>query len=99
MLERRGTLAVVYARIMPGVPYVPFNYAIGLTSLPLRSLALGTAIGAVPRTFAYVALGGNLDDLSAPEVKVAIALIVVIGAAGALLVWREWAAGPPVEPA
>ena len=91
-LERRGFLAVLYIRIVPGVPYVPVNYGSGLTSLRLRDMAAGTAIGGLPKSFAYVALGGSIDDLSRPEAKVAIGMLVAFGIAGLFLARRELAA-------
>lgn len=84
-LERRGLVAVLLVRLAPGVPYTLTNYGAGLTRLRVRHMALGTAIGALPRTFAYVALGGSLDDLTRPEAKVAIALLVAFGIAGLVL--------------
>ena len=88
-MARNGFLAVLYVRLTPGIPYTLANYGAGLTSIRLRHLVLGTAVGALPRTFAYVALGGNLDDLSAPEAKVAIAMLVVFGLAGIVLARRQ----------
>lgn len=91
-LERRGFLAVLYVRLAPGIPYVLANYGAGLTRLRVRDMAGGTALGAAPRTFAYVALGGSLDDLGAPEAKAAIALLVVIGIVGLVVGRRQIAA-------
>jgi len=88
-LERRGFLAVLYVRLAPAVPYNLANYGAGLTRLRLRDMAAGTAVGAIPRTFAYVALGGNLSDLSAPEARVAIALLVVMALAGVVVARRQ----------
>jgi uncharacterized membrane protein YdjX (TVP38/TMEM64 family) len=91
-LERRGFLAVMYVRIIPAIPYVPMNYGAGLTRLKLRDMLGGTAVGAVPKTFAYVALGGSIDDLSRPEAKLALGLLLVVGIAGLVLGRREIAA-------
>lgn len=88
-MAQNGFLAVLYVRLTPGIPYTLANYGAGLTSIRLRDLAGGTAVGTLPRTFAYVALGGNLDDLSAPEAKLAIALLVVFGLAGLILARRQ----------
>ena len=88
-LERRGFFAVLYVRLAPGIPYTLANYGAGLTRLRLRDMAAGTAVGAIPRTFAYAALGGSLSDLGAPEAKAAIALLVVMAIAGALLARRQ----------
>jgi uncharacterized membrane protein YdjX (TVP38/TMEM64 family) len=91
-LGRRGFLAVMYVRIVPGIPYVPMNYGAGLTRLKLRDMVGGTAVGAIPKTFAYVALGGSLADLSRPEAKVAIGMLVAIAVAGVFFARREIAA-------
>lgn len=88
-MERNGFWAVFYVRLAPAIPYNLVNYGAGVTRLKLRDMAAGTAVGAAPRTFAWVALGGNLDDLSAPEAKAAIALLVVMAVAGAFLARRR----------
>ena len=90
-IERRGFWAVFYMRLAPAIPYTLVNYGAGLTSLRMRSMAAGTAVGAAPRVFAWVALGGSLDDLGAPEAKVAIGLLVFMAVAGAVLARRELA--------
>ena len=91
-IARRGFWAVFYMRLTPFIPYNLVNYGAGLTSLKVRDMAAGTAVGAAPRAFAWAALGGNLDDLSAPEAKVAIALLVAMALAGAFLARRQLAA-------
>jgi uncharacterized membrane protein YdjX (TVP38/TMEM64 family) len=85
----RGFVAVLYARILPGVPYTLVNYAAGLTRVSLAAFAAGTAIGCAPRAFAYVALGGSLDDLGSPEAIVAVALLVGMALLGLALVLRD----------
>lgn len=87
-LERRGFLAVFYMRLAPAVPYVAVNYGAGLTRLRVRDMAAGTAVGAAPRTFAYVALGGSLSDLGKPEAVIAIVILVVMAIGGAIAVRR-----------
>ena len=88
-LERRGFWAVLYVRIAPFVPYNLTNYGAGLTRLRFRHMAGGTVIGAAPRTFAYVALGGNLTDLGSPEAIAALVLLVVIGVVGLVVARRQ----------
>jgi uncharacterized membrane protein YdjX (TVP38/TMEM64 family) len=88
-IAERGFWAVFYMRIAPLIPYNLVNYGAGLTSLKVRAMAAGTAIGALPRTFAWVALGGSLDDLGSTEAKVAVALLVVMAVGGGLLARRE----------
>jgi uncharacterized membrane protein YdjX (TVP38/TMEM64 family) len=91
-IEQRGFWAVFYMRLAPAIPYNLVNYGAGLTSLKVRAMAAGTAVGALPRTFAWVALGGNLDDLGSTEAKVAIALLVAMAVVGAVLARRQLAA-------
>jgi uncharacterized membrane protein YdjX (TVP38/TMEM64 family) len=84
------------SRIVPLLPYGVVNHAAGLTSLRYRDMVFGTVLGAAPKVFAYVALGGNISNLSAPEVKVAVALLVVLGVIGVVVVRRRMGteAGP-----
>ena len=86
-LTEHGTVAVMESRIVPILPFGIVNFSAGLTRMPYGALALGTVIGAAPKVFAYVALGGSLSDpLGSPEAIVAIALLVVLAVCGALLV-------------
>ncbi len=89
LIERRGTLAVMYSRLVPALPFGLVNYGAGVTNVTYRAVALGTLVGAVPKVFAYVALGGSLDDLGAPEAKVALGLLVVIAVFGLLAARRQ----------
>ena len=88
-LERRGFWAVLYMRLAPGIPYHLVNYGAGLTRLRVRDMAAATPIGALPRTFAYVALGGSLDDLGSPEAIAAVILLVVTAIVGAIVARRQ----------
>jgi len=81
-IGRRGFVAVLYARILPAVPYNFVNYAAGLTPIGLGTFAAATALGAAPRAFAYTALGGSLDDLTSPEAIAAYVVLVVMGVGG-----------------
>jgi uncharacterized membrane protein YdjX (TVP38/TMEM64 family) len=88
-IDRRGFWAVLYVRLFPFVPFVPVNYGAGLTSLSVWAMAAGTAIGAAPRVWAWVVLGGSIDDLGSRQARIAIAMLVVIGLAGFLLARRQ----------
>ena len=79
---------------MPLLPYGVVNYSGGLTHLTYKAMALGTLIGGAPKVFAYTALGGSLDDLTSPEALTALALLVILGLAGALFVWRQIGGNP-----
>jgi uncharacterized membrane protein YdjX (TVP38/TMEM64 family) len=94
-LTENGAVAVMESRVVPLLPWGLVNYSAGLTHLSYRAMALGTVIGAGPKVFAYTALGGSLDDLTSPEALTAIALLVILGIAGALFVRHRLAASRP----
>jgi uncharacterized membrane protein YdjX (TVP38/TMEM64 family) len=91
-IGRRGFLTVLYARIVPGMPYTLVNYAAGLTPVALRAFVAATAIGVAPRAFAYTALGGSLGNLRSPEALVAVGVLVAMAVGGLLLARRDVAA-------
>ena len=85
-IGERGFLAVLYARLAPGLPYTLVNYAAGLAPIRLGAFVLATAIGCAPRAFAYTALGGSLGNWRhEPEAIVAFAVLIVMGIAGLVL--------------
>jgi uncharacterized membrane protein YdjX (TVP38/TMEM64 family) len=88
-LQRHGVVAVMEARIVPLLPYGLVNYAAGVTTLRFWQMGLGTGIGAAPKVFGFVALGGSIDNLSAPEAKIAIGLLVTLAVVGVLVVRRQ----------
>lgn len=75
-ISRNGFLAVLYVRLIPFFPFNVLNYAAGVTSVRGRSYVLGTAIGIIPGTFAYTALGGTLDEPTSPAFLAAVGLVV-----------------------
>jgi len=98
-LTRNGAVAVMESRIVPLLPYGLVNYSAGLTRLRFRDMASGTVVGAAPKVFAYVALGGSLTDLGSPEAIVAIGLWVALALVGVLFVRRQIAAQRGPAPA
>lgn len=84
----RGVLAVIAARIAP-IPSQVVSYAGGLTTLPLRTFLVGSLLGFTPRTFAYVAVGGSLDEPSSPVMLGALALLAVVVTVGAVVARRD----------
>ena len=88
-IGRRGFVAVLYARIVPGMPYTLVNYAAGLAPVRLPIFAAATALGAAPRAFAYTALGGSFGNWDSPETVVAAAVLAAMAALGLVLLRRE----------
>lgn len=88
-IAQRGFLSVLYARILPAMPYNVVNYAAGLTRVPLLTFAAATALGCAPRAFAYTALGGNLSHLDSPAALAAFAVLIAMGLGGLVLALRD----------
>ncbi len=57
LLTDRGLSAVLLVRLVPLVPYIAINYASGLSGVRFRHYTLGSAVGMVPGSLAYAALG------------------------------------------
>jgi uncharacterized membrane protein YdjX (TVP38/TMEM64 family) len=87
-LERRGFVAVLAARLMPGVPASGLYYAAGVSPVRRRAFTAAIAIGALLRTAPYALLGQGLASGSAIPVIIAAASIA-IGAGGATLLLRQ----------
>ena len=85
----RGFVAVLYVRILPGVPRHPANYAFGLTPVALLPFAAATFVGTLPRAFGYAALGGTLGNLDSPESIAAIGVMAAMLVLGLVLLVRE----------
>ena len=76
-IGRRGFLAILYARILPGRAVQPRQLRRRASRRSRCAVfAAATALGAAPRAFAYTALGGSLDDLGSPEAIVAFVVLV-----------------------
>jgi uncharacterized membrane protein YdjX (TVP38/TMEM64 family) len=90
-IGRHGFLAVLYLRIVPGVPRDLANYAVGLTPVGLGAYTAATLLGLAPRAFAYTALGSSfsLGRPASPEAVVAVSVLVALGLLGLLLVARD----------
>jgi uncharacterized membrane protein YdjX (TVP38/TMEM64 family) len=91
-LERHGAIAVLESRLLPLLPFGVVNFSAGVTRMPFRALAIGTVIGASPKVFAYVALGGSLTDLRPRELVLFALTLLAIGALGVLILRRQIAA-------
>jgi uncharacterized membrane protein YdjX (TVP38/TMEM64 family) len=60
--EAGGWRAVAMIRLIPVIPHPITNYALGLTRLPLSSYTLGSIVGQIPMTLAYVEFGAAGND-------------------------------------
>ena len=88
LLRRRGILAVIGLRLVPVVPFTAVNYAAGLTSVGVRDYVLGTAVGIVPGTVAYVALGVYGTEPDQWPFVAAVIVLLALSIGGAALARR-----------
>ncbi|MBM6406123.1 TVP38/TMEM64 family protein [Phycicoccus sp. CSK15P-2] len=77
ILRDEGLFAVLVARLTPFVPFTIINYAAGVSPVSRRVFVLGTAVGVVPGTVAYVAIGASAGGN--------VTTAVLAGAAGLVL--------------
>lgn len=88
LLERRGLLAMLAARLMPGVPVTGLHYAAGASPVRIHAFAIAIAIGAVLRTAPYALLGEGLGSGSGASILLAAGSIALGAVAAAVLVRR-----------
>lgn len=86
-VERGGWRAVAMLRLVPVIPHSAANYALGLTRLPLGAYALGSLVGQLPMTIAFVQFGAAGDGVLAgkPDWLVPTAIGAVVLALSVLL--------------
>lgn len=87
IMRRQGVAAVVVARLTPVLPFTIVNYVAGVSAVSLRDFVLGTAIGIVPGTVGYAALGAS-SGRDAEIFFAAVAVWVVLLVASIAMVRR-----------
>ncbi len=88
---RRGFVAVLYMRIIPGVPRDLANCGAGLTPVAVAPYVAATLLGIAPRAFAYSALGSSFSvtRLTSPEAIAAVAVLAAMALLGLALIARK----------
>jgi uncharacterized membrane protein YdjX (TVP38/TMEM64 family) len=84
-LSANGFSAVLASRLAPGVPAGIVNYLAGLAGIRPRAFFAAVALGALPKTIAYVALGGALSEPLSTRGAIAASLYVAAAVGGALV--------------
>ncbi len=91
LIGQRGLLAVVLVRLVPVVPFTAVNYTAGLTRIRWWHYTVGTGVGIVPGTVAYVALGTYGTTPGSWPFVVSAAALGVLSAGGLLAARaRRW---------
>lgn len=83
-LRRHGLASVIGVRLIPVLPFTAINYAASLTAISVRDYAVGTAVGIIPGTVAYVAIGAYGFEPGA-GLTIAVSVLGVLTVAGAIL--------------
>ncbi len=94
-----GFNAVLVSRLAPATPSGVVNYVAGLAGIALRTILLAVALGALPKTIAYVSLGGALSDPLSTKGAVAVALYIAAAAGGVLVARKLLRSRPAAAPA
>ena len=94
----RGFAAILLLRLVPVVPFNMLNYVAGLSGVRPRDYVPATAVGIIPGTVVYAALGGTVHDPTSPAFVVAVALFVALVAVTVLLRRRFVPTVAPVPP-
>jgi uncharacterized membrane protein YdjX (TVP38/TMEM64 family) len=96
LLRRRGLLAMIGIRMVPIMPFAVINMACGLTGVRTRDYVLGTGVGVVPATTAFVAVGAYGADPASTPFLLAAAGLAVLVLGGAAVARRRHRAGRAV---
>jgi len=91
LLRRRGRPGVLVARLVPVVPFTAVNYGSGLSAVRFGDYVGGTALGIVPGTVVYVALGAHGGAL--PSWQFVAALTALLGVTVGAAVWARARSG------
>lgn len=82
VLRDQGLLAVVIARLTPLVPFTVVNYGAGVSPVSRRDYLVGTAVGVLPGTVAYVAVGASAGrDATTIVLAGGVGVLLLVGAA------------------
>lgn len=76
--DKRLKQFLVFARIVPVIPYTVENYVFGLTSINAWEYLYLSLIFILPGTFIYVNIGDKSLDVSSPGFIIAVVLLVLI---------------------
>jgi len=82
ILREQGTLSVLVARLTPLLPFTVVNYAAGVSPVRPGAYLLGTVVGVVPGTVAYVAVGASAGaDTTTIALAVGAGALVLVATA------------------
>ena len=72
-----GLLTVLFLRLIPLFPFNALNYLLGVTRVSTKDYLIGTTIGIIPGTIAFVYFGESLRMLS--PFHIILSVLAIIG--------------------
>ena len=87
-LSQNGFLTVVFLRLVPLFPFNALNPILGVTDIKFKDYFIGTLVGIIPGTFAFVYLGESFKMLSFWNVLFAVMGIVGLAYLGKLFKFK-----------
>ncbi|MBI3611322.1 MAG: TVP38/TMEM64 family protein [Nitrospirae bacterium] len=73
-----GFQVIFYLRLIPLVPFNVLDYVAGISKIGARDYFLGTFLGIIPGTFAYVYLGSALANIYSWRFAGAVGLLILL---------------------
>ncbi len=89
LVAEHGRWSVVVARLIPVVPFTALNYLFGLSRVRTRDYLVGTVVGILPGTAAYVTVGSFGAQTGAWPLWAGLAWLVLLTVFGSLLARRR----------
>ena len=83
-----GFQVIFFLRLIPLVPFNVLDYIAGISKIGPRDYILGTFLGIIPGTFAYVYLGSSLTNIYSWKFALAIGLLVLLAVVP--LLYKRW---------
>lgn len=77
-LEKHGLGIILFLRLIPLFPFNLLNFTFGLSKVKFKDFLIGTFLGIIPGTFAYVYLGSSLTDIFSINFILAILFLLVL---------------------
>lgn len=77
-VSSRRVTGVIMLRVVPVVPFNALNYAFGLSTVSRRDHVIGTAVGIVPGTVAFVGLGSSIARPGSIGFVVSVVAVLVL---------------------
>ena len=87
-IATHGFITVLFLRFVPLFPFNGLNFALGFTKVSYRDYVLGTFLGIIPGTFAFVYAGSSLATLNPYKIGSAVVLVGLLSLIGRYVLKR-----------